>query len=119
MKIRFIIHVVLTVFLEVCFIGIGIVALLVMLYVPSVYDISFHTANPMKRLMFIFIFVMYFMVVSFLWSIYPQTETAIRFITGIWKNPGTSGGKKYSSEKMRPWVVVDHSLSTHEKLLDE
>ena len=121
MKTQFIIHIVLTVLLEICFIAVGIIALIVMLYVPSIYDISFHTANPMKRLIFIFGFVMYFMTVSFLWCIYPLTEAPVRFVTGIWKQSSSYGDyiKKYgSTEKMHPWVVVDHSLSTTEKLLN-
>lgn len=116
-----VVHIVVSIILEVCFIGIGLMALLVFLLVPSIYEVTFATANPMTRLAVIFGFIMYFMMAGFLWCIYPQTNVPVRFLTAVWKarnkflNLVKSQPRNEGGEKLRPWVVVDPSLSTSER----
>ena len=116
-------HIVFAILLVIGFLSVGLIAVMVMVNVPAISSISIQTANPMRQLTIIFCFLMYFLMAGFLWSIYPQSKSAIRFISAIYKQRLVSGSqeaneKKYGSGKLRPWVVVDHSLSTNEYLLN-
>ena len=116
-------HIVFAILFEIGFLALGFIVVIVMVCVPAISSISIQTANPMRQLTIIFCFLMYFLMVVFLCSIYPQSKSAIRFISAIYKQRLISGsneanGKKYGSEKLRPWVVVDRSLSTDEYLLN-
>ena len=110
-----VVHAVVAFFLELGFLGFGLIALFVVLFVPSVRDVTLYQANPMRQLTIIFCFIMYFLVSGFLWCIYPQTATPVRFLNAVWKAQIPSLESVNSKgEKLRPWLVVDHSLSTRE-----
>ena len=116
-------HIVFATLFVIGFLGVGLIVVMVMVYVPAISSISIQTTNPMRQLTIIFCFLMYFLMAVFLWCIYPQSKSAVRFISAIYKQRLISGSqeaseKKYGSEKLRPWVVVDHSLSTNEYLLN-
>lgn len=113
-----VIHAVAAFFIELGFIGFGLMCLLVVLLVPSVRDVTLLQANPMRQLTVIFCFVMYFSMSGFLWCIYPQSSTPVRFLNSVWKVQMPPTHKSHKSvnegERLRPWIVVDHSLSTRE-----
>jgi hypothetical protein len=67
---------------EVIFIGLGVGVLLGLTLDPSIQTSTFHSSNPLRKITYVFILCMYFIIASLLWSIYPQKRTGSRFKTG-------------------------------------
>jgi hypothetical protein len=84
-KVMFCIQVILAIFFEICFIGVGVIVLVIVVFWPPLHHLVFHTSDPTKQLTYLFIMLMYFMMASFLWSLYPQSKLTSRFKNGVWK----------------------------------
>ena len=114
------IHVVVAVVAEIGFVGAGLIVLIVASTVDSIREISIDTANPIRQMTIIFAFILYFIMAGFVWCVIPVTKHTDRFKGSQWKRQvylaqRANGIKK--SSKMRPWVVVDRSLSTEDRRL--
>ena len=86
-------HAIVCTILEVCFIGVGVIVLFMTLYVPSVRKATYATSNPLFKLTSIYAFVAYFLVVIFLWCIYPHTHSPVRYKSAVWKKKAESSPK--------------------------
>ena len=83
-------HVIVCIILETCFIGAGVIALFITLYVPSARKATYATINPLFKLTSIYGSVVYFLVVIFLWCVYPHTHSPIRYKSAVWKKQESS-----------------------------
>ena len=121
-KINLASHIATAVVAEFLFLGAGVVAVVLVFKVDSLSSITIEQADPLRQMTIIFCFVFYFFASSFVWCIYPQTKTAVRFQNSVWKQKlvAARGSREKSPGKLRPWIVVDSSLKTEDaKLLTD
>ena len=114
------IHVVVAVVAEIGFVGAGLIVLIVASTVDSIREISIDTANPIRQMTIIFAFILYFIMAGFVWCVLPVTKHPVRFEGSQWKRQvylAQRANVIKKSSKMRPWVVVDRSLSTEDRRL--
>ena len=120
-KLNIAIHVVVAVVAEIGFVGAGLIVLIVASTVDSIREISLETANPLRQMTIIFAFIMYFIMSGFVWCVLPVTKDPVRFQGSKWKQNVFLAAQKATtikkSSRMRPWVVVDRSLSTEDRRL--
>ena len=116
-KINLISHIVVAIVAEFLFLGAGLVVLIVILKVNSLSVITFSQADPMKQITIIICFVFYFLASSFIWCIYPQTKTPIRFQNSVWKQKIVAARGTREKSPGKPWIVVDRSLNTNDQKL--
>ena len=119
-KLNIAIHVVVAVVAEIGFVGAGLIVLIVASTVDSIREISLETANPLRQMTIIFAFIMYFIISGFVWCVLPVTKDPVRFEGSQWKRNvflAQRANTMKKSSKMRPWVVVDRSLSTEDRRL--
>ncbi len=110
-------HIVVAVIAEFLYLGAGIVVLVLLLKVDSLNVITFSQADPMKQLTIILCFLFYFLASSFIWCIYPQTKTPIRFQRSVWKQKIMAARGTREKSPGKPWIVVDRSLNTKDQKL--